>query len=45
MRMAKNPTVLQVGDTVFAHAGIDMRVVEYGFQALNARRRRVDGWC
>ena len=35
MRMAKNPTVLQVGDTVFAHAGIDMRVVEYGFQALN----------
>ena len=35
IRMAKNPTVLQVGDTVFAHAGIDMRVVEYGFQALN----------
>ena len=35
LRMAKNPTVLQVGDTVFAHAGIDMRVVEYGFQALN----------
>ena len=35
MRMAKNPTVLQVGDTVFAHAGIDMRAVEYGFQALN----------
>ena len=35
LRMAKNPTVLQVGDTVFAHAGIDMRAVEYGFQALN----------
>ena len=35
MRMAKNPTVLQVGDTVFAHAGIDMNTVEYGFQELN----------
>jgi len=35
LRMAKNPTVLQVGDTVLAHAGIDMRAVEYGFQALN----------
>ena len=35
LKMAKNPTVLQVGDTVFAHAGIDMRAVEYGFQALN----------
>ena len=35
MKMAKNPTVLMVGDTVFAHAGIDMSTVEYGFQNLN----------
>lgn len=35
MKMANNPTVLQVGDTVFAHAGIDMNTVEYGFQQLN----------
>ncbi len=27
MKMASNPTVLQVGDTVFAHAGIDMATV------------------
>jgi len=27
MKMASNPTVLQVGDTVFAHAGIDMSTV------------------
>jgi len=35
LKMARNPTVLQVGDTVFAHAGIDMNTVEYGFQELN----------
>ena len=35
LKLARNPTVLQVGDTVFAHAGIDMHTVEYGFQELN----------
>ena len=35
VKMASNPTVLQVGDTVFAHAGIDKSTVEYGFQRLN----------
>ena len=30
-----NPTVLQVGDTVFAHARIDSSTVDYGFQRLN----------
>ena len=35
VRLASNPTVLQVGDTVFAHAGIDKSTVEYGFQRLN----------
>ena len=32
MKMASNPTVLQVGDTVFAHAGITSDHVDYGFQ-------------
>ena len=35
VKMAVNPTVLQVGDTVFAHAGIDSSTVDYGFQRLN----------
>ena len=35
VKMASNPTVLQVGDTVFAHAGITENHVDYGFQRLN----------
>jgi hypothetical protein len=35
LKMATNPTVLQVGDTVFAHAGITSDHVEYGFERLN----------
>lgn len=35
MKMASNPTVLQVGDTVFAHAGITEVHVDYGFERLN----------
>lgn len=35
VKMATNPTVLQVGDTVFAHAGITENHVDYGFQRLN----------
>ena len=36
VKMASNPTVLQVDDTVFAHAGIDESHVEYGFARINA---------
>ena len=39
VRLASNPTVLQVGDTVFAHAGIDKSTVEYGSE-LTTRLRR-----
>ena len=33
--MAKNPTVLVVDGTVFAHAGVDASHVEYGFERIN----------
>jgi hypothetical protein len=33
--MAKQPTVLVVGGTVFAHAGIDTTHVDYGFERIN----------
>ena len=43
VKMAVNPTVLQVGDTVFAHAGIDSSTVDYGFQRLNDEVACLDG--
>ena len=41
LKMASNPTVLQVGDTVFAHAGITTDHVDYGFERLNSE---VSSW-
>jgi len=41
MQLAKNPTVLQVGDTLFAHAGVLPEHVSYGFDKLN---EQVAGW-
>jgi len=39
--MAKNPTVLQVGDTLFAHAGVLQEHVDYGLDKINMQ---VSGW-
>jgi hypothetical protein len=39
--MAKNPTVLQVGDTLFAHAGVLQEHVDYGLDKINTQ---VSGW-
>ena len=41
MQMANNPTVLQVDDIVFAHAGIDQTHVEYGLERIN---NEVSAW-
>ena len=40
-QLALNSTVLQVGDTLFAHAGILPEHVAFGFDNLN---ERVSGW-
>lgn len=41
MELAKNPTVLVVNDTVFAHGGLLPTHVEYGIERLN---REVAAW-
>lgn len=41
MELAKNPTVLVVNDTVFAHGGLLPQHVKYGLDRLNAE---VAGW-
>ena len=38
--LARNPTVLKVGDTVFAHAGIHAEHVAYGLDRINAEVSR-----
>eukprot|EP00238_Polyblepharides_amylifera_P003518 CAMPEP_0196578186 /NCGR_PEP_ID=MMETSP1081-20130531/7135_1 /TAXON_ID=36882 /ORGANISM="Pyramimonas amylifera, Strain CCMP720" /LENGTH=341 /DNA_ID=CAMNT_0041897323 /DNA_START=165 /DNA_END=1190 /DNA_ORIENTATION=+ len=39
--LAHNPTILQVGDTLFAHAGVLPEHVDVGFDKIN---ERVSGW-
>ena len=41
MKLSKHPTVLQVGDTIFAHAGVNQSHVKYGFDRIN---REVSLW-
>jgi uncharacterized protein YheU (UPF0270 family) len=35
MKLSKHPTVLQVGETIFAHAGVNPNHVNYGFDRIN----------